>query len=144
MRKSMLLVLALAVMGFGSMAFAQRYDPYYQSNPNYNPYGHNQTNNPQADTPGERNLPDKVDIVGQPQVDTSSHSARIRWQTNNVAATDVWLVGGNIRGHRTQYQRGGSRDHEVVFDNLRPNTTYTFLIRSNRGETRAQGSFTTR
>lgn len=105
---------------------------------------HNTQSNPQADTRGERNLPDQVDIVGTPEVHTTSNSATIRWQTNNVAATDVWLEGGGINGHRTEYQRGGRRDHQVTFSNLKPNTTYTFLIRSNNGQTRYTGSFTTR
>ncbi len=134
MKRVLIAVMSLALLSFGSYAFGQQ---------NY-PYGHNSTNNPQADTPGERNLPDQVDIIGSPQVNTSSTSAQIRWQTNNVAATDVWLQGGGINGHRTQYQRGGSRDHVVVFNNLRPNTTYTFLIKDNDQRTRATGSFTTR
>lgn len=102
------------------------------------------TANPAADTSGERNLPDQVDIIGTPNVATTSNSATITWQTNNVAATDVWLQGGGIRGHRTEYQRGGRRDHQVTFSNLKPNTTYTFLIRSGKGEVRYQSSFTTR
>ena len=105
---------------------------------------HNSTNNPQGDTRGEHNLADRVDIVGQPQVSTTSNSASISWQTNNVAATDVWLEGGGINGHRTEYQRGGRRDHQVTFSNLKPNTTYTYLIRAQNGETRFQGNFTTR
>lgn len=114
----------------------------YYNNGNNGYYGNGQ--NPQYDTPGERNLPDRVDIIGQPRVDVSSNSARIFWQTNNVAATDVWLEGGGINGHRTQYQRGGSRDHQVTFTNLRRNTSYTYLIRSNNGQVRYQGSFSTR
>lgn len=102
------------------------------------------TSNPQSDTSGERDLPDQVDIVGTPEVSTSSDSARITWHTNNVAATNVWLQGGGIRGHRTEYQRGGRRDHSVTFSNLKPNTSYTYLIRSGKGEVRYQGSFTTR
>ena len=105
---------------------------------------HNPTNNPQGDTAGERNLADRVDIVGQPEVSATSNSATITWQTNNLAATDVWLEGGGIRGHRTEYQRGGRRDHQVTFSNLKPNTSYTFLIRAQNGETRYQGNFTTK
>jgi hypothetical protein len=129
MKRVLIFVVALALVSFAVPVFAQT---------------HNTQNNPQYDTPGERNLPDKVDIVGSPQVNTSSNAAEIRWQTNNVAATDVWLQGGGINGHRTQYERGGSRDHVVSFNNLRPNTTYTFLIKDNDGRTRATGSFTTR
>ncbi|HSE50078.1 MAG TPA: fibronectin type III domain-containing protein [Terriglobales bacterium] len=128
MKRVTIFVLALALVTFVP-AFAQT---------------HNTQSNPQADTRGERNLPDQVDIVGTPDVRTSSNSATIRWQTNNVAATDVWLEGGGIRGHRTEYQRGGRRDHQVTFSNLKPNTTYTFLIRSGKGEVRYQGNFTTR
>jgi hypothetical protein len=129
---------------------------YAQDNPKHPKRNQNQTipvttqstsqstSNPQSDTSGERNLPDQVDIVGTPNVETSSDSARITWHTNNLAATDVWLQGGGIRGHRTEYQRGGRRDHSVTFSNLKPNTTYTYLIRSGQGEVRYQGSFTTR
>jgi hypothetical protein len=128
MKRVTILVLALALVTIVP-AFAQT---------------HNTQSNPQADTASERNLADQVDIVGTPDVQTTSNSATIRWQTNNVAATDVWLEGGGIRGHRTEYQRGGRRDHQVTFSNLKPNTTYTFLIRSGKGEVRYQGSFTTR
>ncbi|MBI2678097.1 MAG: rSAM-associated Gly-rich repeat protein [Candidatus Koribacter versatilis] len=117
---------------------------YQNGNNGYYNRGYNSANNPGYDTPGERNLPDRVDIIGQPRVDVGRNGARIFWQTNNVAATDVWLVGGGINGHRTEYQRGGSRDHQVTFNNLRPNTSYTYLIRSNNGQVRYQGSFTTR
>ena len=118
---------------------------YNGQNGTYNNNGYYRNgNNPGYDTPGERNLPDRVDIIGSPRVDVGRNGARIYWQTNNVAATDVWLVGGGINGHRAGYQRGGSRDHMVTFDNLRPNRTYTYLIRSNRGEVRYQGNFTTR
>ena len=116
---------------------------YYNGQGNYNNGYYNGANNPGYDTPGERNLPDRVDIIGSPRVDVGRGGARIYWRTNNVAATDVWLVGGGIRGHRTAYQRGGARDHMVTFDDLRPNTTYTYLIRSNRGQVRYEGSFTT-
>src|SRR5438874_12314863 len=135
MRKISVIALAFALVAFSATAFGQNYGGTYRP--------HNQTNNPQADTPGERNLPDRVDIIGQPRVDVSRNSARIMWQTNNEAATDVWLEGGNINGHRAAYVRGGSRDHTATFDNLRPNTTYTFLIRARDG-VRYQGSFTTR
>ncbi len=128
MKKVLVLILALALGSIAVPAFAQRHDT---------------VNNPQADTPGERNLADKVDIVGTPQVQTSASSAQIHWQTNNEAATDVWLQGPGINGHRADYQPGGHRDHNVSFNNLRPNTTYTFLIRARDG-VRYTGTFTTR
>jgi hypothetical protein len=104
----------------------------------------NSANNPGADTPGEKNLPDKVDIVGTPNVNPNNTSATINWKTNNLAATDVWLEGGGIQGHRTQYQHGGTRDHSVTFSNLKQNTTYNYKIRSNDGQVRYEGSFTTK
>jgi hypothetical protein len=128
MKKVLIFAIALALVSFVP-AFAQT---------------HNSTTNPQADTRGEHNLADQVDIVGTPQVNPSSNSATITWQTNNVAATDVWLQGGGINGHRTQYQHGGTRDHQVTFSNLKPNTTYTYLIRSSNGHVRYQGNFTTK
>ena len=129
MKKTLLLILALALVAFAVPVFAQSTNP---------------STNPRYDTPGERNLPDSVNIIGTPQVDVRSDSATIRWQTNSVAANDVWLEGAGINGHRTEYQRQGSRDHVVTFNNLRRNSTYTYLIRSNKGEVRYQGSFTTR
>jgi|GEM_PF-6505642 len=137
--KIMLLAMAMSTVSVAP-AIAQTYD-HRNDNRNGN---NNSANNPQADTPGERNLPDRVDIIGEPRVDVSRGGARIFWQTNNVAATDVWLTGGDIRGHRAGYQRGGSRDHAVSFNNLRRDTTYTFLIRSRNGEVRYTGNFTTR
>ena len=85
-----------------------------------------------------------VHITNGPNVNPSSNSATISWDTNKTAATDVWLMGGGIRGHRTQYVRGGSRTHSVSFGNLKPNTTYTYEIRTREGEFRKQGTFTTR
>jgi len=85
-----------------------------------------------------------VHITNGPNVNPSSNSATINWDTNKTAATDVWLMGGGIRGHRTQYVRGGSRNHNVTFSNLKPNTTYTYEIRTREGGDRKQGTFTTR
>ena len=85
-----------------------------------------------------------VHIINRPNVNPSSHSASISWNTNKNAATDVWLMGGGIRGHRVEYDRGGSTNHSVTFGNLRPHTTYTYEIRTREGEDRKQGSFTTR
>src|SRR4051794_2752472 len=85
-----------------------------------------------------------VQIVNGPNVNPSSNSATINWDTNKTAATDVWLTGGGIHGHRTQYIRGGSRTHSVTFSNLKPNTTYTYEIRTRNGGDRKQGTFTTR
>jgi hypothetical protein len=85
-----------------------------------------------------------VQIVNGPNVNPSSNTATINWDTNKTAATDVWLTGGGIRGHRTQYVRGGSRNHSVTFSNLKPNTTYTYEIRTRNGGDRKQGTFTTR
>jgi len=89
---------------------------------------------------GERS----VHITNGPNVSPRSNSATINWNTNKDAATDVWLMGGGIRGHRVQYDRGGSRNHSVTFSNLKPNTTYTYEIRTREGGNRKQGTFTTR
>jgi len=99
--------------------------------------------NPSADTPGEKDLPDSVNIVGTPNVKPSKSSATITWQTDKTAASDVWLEGGSIKGHRTGYERGGSKNHSVSFNNLKPNTTYNYKIRSRKGQVRYEGSFTT-
>ena len=89
-------------------------------------------------------LEHSVHIVNGPDVDAGDRSATIRWQTNKVAATDVWLMGGGIRGHRTRYEPGGSDHHRVTFTGLRPHTTYTYEIRTREGGDRKQGTFTTR
>lgn len=101
---------------------------------------------PQSDrsTSREEALEHSVHIISGPEVDAGNRSAVIRWETNKTAATDVWLTGGGIRGHRTAYVRGGSRDHRVTFANLRPHTTYNYQIRTREGGTRKEGSFTTR
>jgi hypothetical protein len=125
MRKTFMLIIAAAALTPWSVA-------------------QNSATNPAGDTPGERNLPDRVDIAGTPNVNPSNNSATINWQTNKNAASDVWLEGGGIRGHRTGYERGGSRNHSVTFSNLKPNTTYNYKIRSRNGEVRYESSFTTK
>ena len=92
----------------------------------------------------EEALERSVHIVSGPDVDAGSRSATIRWATNKTAATDVWLEGGGINGHRTAFVRGGSREHSATFANLRPHTTYHYIIRTREGEERREGSFTTR
>jgi len=100
--------------------------------------------NPTADTPGEKNLPDSVDIIGVPKANPNKDSATITWETNKVAATDVWLEGGDINGHRVGSEKGGSKTHSVTFSNLKPNTAYNYKIRSSHGEVRYEGKFTTK
>ena len=101
-------------------------------------------NNQSTATSREEALERSVHITNGPNVNPSSRSASINWNTNKEAATDVWLTGGGIRGHRVQYSRGGSRDHNVTFSNLKPHTTYTYEIRTREGGDRKQGTFTTR
>jgi hypothetical protein len=95
------------------------------------------------DTPRQEALENSVTIVNGPTVSTTATSATIVWATNKNAATDVWLKGGNIRGHRTQFARGGARNHQVTFTNLRPRTTYTYEIRTREGGDRREGQLTT-
>jgi hypothetical protein len=104
----------------------------------------NTTTNPASDTPGEKNLPDSINIVGTPNANPAKNSATITWQTDKTAASDVWLEGGGIKGHRTGYEKGGSKNHSVSFSNLKPNTTYNYKIRSRKGQVRYEGSFTTK
>jgi hypothetical protein len=104
----------------------------------------NTVKHPAADTPGEKNLPDTINIVGTPNVNPNRDSATINWQTNKNAASDVWLEGGGIKGHRVGYERGGSKDHSVSFNDLKPGTTYNYKIRSREGQVRYEGSFTTK
>src|SRR5437667_413238 len=99
--------------------------------------------NPNRDRDRDRDV-DQVNIQATPQVTPTTNSATITWQTNTNAATDVWLEGGSINGHRNEFERGGSRNHSVSFNNLQPNTTYTYMIRSREGQVRYQGTFTTK
>ena len=119
-------------------------DADHDRNTARNATGNQNGQNPAADTPGERDLPDSVNIIGVPKVNPNRSSATIAWQTNKNAASDVWLEGGGIRGHRAGYERGGSRNHTVSFSNLKPNTTYNYIIRSRQGQVRYEGSFTTK
>jgi 1,4-alpha-glucan branching enzyme len=95
------------------------------------------------DTPRQEALEKSVTIVSGPTVSTTATSATIVWATNKNAATDVWLKGGNIRGHRTQYVRGGSTNHQVTFANLKAGTTYTYEVRTREGGDRKEGQLTT-
>ena len=70
MRKKLMLILAAAALT--PWAVAQ-----------------NTTQNPAADTPGERNLPDSINIIGTPSVNPGRDSATITWKTNKEAASDV-------------------------------------------------------
>ena len=125
MRKTLMLIIAAAAIA--PWAIAQ-----------------NTTQNPATDTPGEKNLPDSINIVGTPSVNPGRDSATINWKTNKEAASDVWLEGGGIKGHRVGYEKGGSKSHTVSFNNLKPNTTYNYKIRSHSGQVRYEGSFTTK
>src|SRR5690349_4536046 len=82
------------------------------------PVAQNTTQNPASDTPGEKNRPDAINIFGVPKANPTSTSATITWQTNKNAASDVWLEGGDIKGRRPEYEKGGSRDQSVTFSNL--------------------------
>lgn len=137
MRKNLLLIGMAVALTTWSVAHAQ------DNQANQEKKAAAAAQNPASDTPGEKNLPDVVDIKGTPEVKTSNHSATINWQTNNTAATDVWLEGGGIDGHLAQFNAGGKRDHTVTFDKLKPNTTYTYKIRSGKGEVRYEGTLTT-
>jgi hypothetical protein len=97
-----------------------------------------------GETARQEALERSVQIVSGPEIATTGSSATLRWTTNKTAATDVWLEGGGIRGHRTRYERGGARSHSVTFTGLRPNTTYTYMIRTREGEVRKEGTLTTR
>jgi len=100
--------------------------------------------NPAADTPGEKNLSDSVNIIGVPKANPNKDSATITWETNKVAATDVWLEGGDINGHRDGSEKAGSKTHSVTFSDLKPSTTYNYKIRSSHGEVRYEGKFITK
>jgi len=106
--------------------------------------GHNQNTARNSAAARDEAAERSVHITNGPNINPSSNSASVNWNTNKNAATDVWLMGPGIRGHRVQYDRGGSTNHSVNFGNLRPHTTYTYEIRTREGGDRKQGTFTTR
>jgi len=77
-------------------------------------------------------------------VDASDHSATIRWETDDRAATVVKY--GTDKNNLSKQARhsGGSRDHNVTLAELQPNTKYYFQIQKANGEVRAEGDFTTK
>lgn len=106
-------------------------------------YSQDKDKDKDKETARQEALEHSVTIVSGPTVSTTATSATIAWVTNKNAATDVWLKGGNIKGHRTQYVRGGAKNHQVTFSNLRPATTYTYEIRTREGGDRREGQLTT-
>ncbi len=87
---------------------------------------------------------DQVDVIAGPTVQqVTDRSAVLTWETNKVAATRVnyGLDPNNLFQHA--YLPGGSTQHQVVLRNLRPHTTYYFLVENKWGQNRLTGTFTT-
>jgi phosphodiesterase/alkaline phosphatase D-like protein len=87
---------------------------------------------------------DDVRMTSGPTVNAGDHSAEIRWQTNNIAATFVRFGKDPSNLDKESRHSGGARDHRVVLAELEPNTTYHFVILTNDGKERARGQFTTK
>lgn len=87
---------------------------------------------------------DRVDVIAGPTVQqVTARSAVLTWRTNRTAATRVnyGLDPNNLYQHA--YQPGGSVDHQVMLHNLRPHTTYYFMVENTYGQNRLTGTFTT-
>ncbi len=115
-----------------------------QSNQNQNP-------NPNRHERAEENaqerasgINDRVDIVNGPTVENlTPNSASLAWTTNNVAATRVRYGTDAANPSQHAYEAGGTRDHRVQLNNLRPGTTYHYEIETRGGRDRYKGSFHT-
>lgn len=87
---------------------------------------------------------DNVTIKSGPTVDTSDHSATIRWSTDDLAATVVKYGADKNNLNKESRISGGARDHKVTLSELQPNTTYFYAIMTQDGQTRTSGQFTTK
>ncbi|MCI0350232.1 MAG: fibronectin type III domain-containing protein [Acidobacteriales bacterium] len=83
-------------------------------------------------------------IESGPTVDASDHSATIRWQTQDRAATVVKYGTDKNNLDKQARHSGGARDHNVTLAELKPGTKYFYQIQKNSGEVRAEGEFTTK
>jgi phosphodiesterase/alkaline phosphatase D-like protein len=79
-----------------------------------------------------------------PTVDASDHSATIRWETDDRAATVVKYGTDKNNLNKEARHSGGSRDHNVTLAELQPGTKYFYQIQKANGEVRASGEFTTK
>ena len=100
-------------------------------------------NEQKNETRHQEAMENSVHITSGPTAQPARDSVTIRWTTNKTAANDVWLTGGGIRGHRVFYMKQGSKDHTATFANLKPNTEYTFEVRTREGGDRKNGTFRT-
>jgi hypothetical protein len=84
-----------------------------------------------------------VHITSGPTVrGMSGHSATVVWSTDKTAASDVHYSGNGGR-EQVAYERGGSRNHSVTLNGLRPNTEYRYRIMTHDNEVRYEGTFHT-
>ena len=83
-------------------------------------------------------------ITSGPTVDASDHSATIKWETEDRAATVVKYGTDKNNLDKQARHSGGSRDHNVTLAELQPNTKYYYQIQKSNGEVRAEGDFTTK
>jgi phosphodiesterase/alkaline phosphatase D-like protein len=87
---------------------------------------------------------DDVRITSGPTVNASDHSADIRWETNNKAATFIRYGKDASNMDKESRHSGGARDHQVTLAELEPGTTYHFVILTDDGKERTRGQFTTK
>lgn len=83
-------------------------------------------------------------VTSGPTVDASDHSATIKWETDDRAATIVKYGTDKNNLNKQARHSGGSRDHNVTLAELQPNTKYYYQIQKSTGEVRAEGDFTTK
>src|SRR5438445_10086716 len=94
-----------------------------------------QSNNTHAGR--QNNTGDAVRITSGPNVvSTTNNSATIRWQTDDLASTNVKYGTDPNNMSQVQKHSGGARDHNVVLSGLQPGTTYYFAVMTNDGDVR--------
>jgi Purple acid Phosphatase, N-terminal domain len=161
------MVLTAAACLTAAPAVAQYQTPQYNQNGQYNQnqqsndhdrdnqynqnhqYDQNQNPNPRAR--GEENaqerasgINDSVNIVNGPTIQNlTPTSAVLVWQTNKEAASRVRYGTNPENPGEHAYEAGGTRDHHVELNNLRPGMTYHYEIETRGGKDRFKGSFRT-
>ncbi|HWR34405.1 MAG TPA: fibronectin type III domain-containing protein [Clostridia bacterium] len=95
-------------------------------------------------TTGQAKAGDNVVILAGPVVqDLQGNTAKLWWQTDDMAATDVrYGLSPNSMDQRA-YERGGNRDHSVQLTNLQPGRAYYYAILKRDGSVRTTGQFQT-
>ncbi|HZQ92880.1 MAG TPA: fibronectin type III domain-containing protein [Terriglobales bacterium] len=95
----------------------------------------------EAATEKASGISDKVDLTGEPQVQTAGNTAVLSWTTNNNSATRVVYGTDPNNMNQKAYTPGGTRNHQVQLTGLQPGQTYHYAIEDNDGRARYKGAF---